>query len=200
MSRPGTGKMWTVEGDEALEKQNNNKMYGEAEDAASLKEEGLSEEDTKILLEKEFDDYYEDRTHKSAGPVVFLSKCLGMLPVIWTDDDAESDCKVTMILFERSSSLYSVCSELLQPVHVRDVPGLDRRGRHLRVPRGADRGRGVAGQREPQPRQRHRQPEVPGQDDRGHLPGKESIRGDTKQRHESGMGQYFAKIITDGRL
>lgn len=29
----------------------------------------------------------------SAGPVVFLSKCLGMLPVIWTDDDAESDCK-----------------------------------------------------------------------------------------------------------
>ena len=28
-----------------------------------------------------------------SGPVVFLSKCLGMLPVIWTDDDAESDCK-----------------------------------------------------------------------------------------------------------
>ena len=45
------------------------------------------------MLEKEFDDYYEDRAHKSAGPVVFLSKCLGMLPVIWTDDDAESDCK-----------------------------------------------------------------------------------------------------------
>ena len=55
--------------------------------------EGLTEEDTRILLEKEFDDYYEDRAHKSAGPVVFLSKCLGMLPVIWTDDDAESDCK-----------------------------------------------------------------------------------------------------------
>ena len=54
---------------------------------------GLTEEDTQILLEKEFDDYYEDRAHKSAGPVVFLSKCLGMLPVIWTDDDAESDCK-----------------------------------------------------------------------------------------------------------
>ena len=54
---------------------------------------GLTEEDTRILLEKEFDDYYEDRAHKSAGPVVFLSKCLGMLPVIWTDDDAESDCK-----------------------------------------------------------------------------------------------------------
>ena len=28
-----------------------------------------------------------------SGPVVFLSKCLAMLPVIWTDDDAESDCK-----------------------------------------------------------------------------------------------------------
>ena len=67
VSRPGTGKMWNVEGDEALEKQNADKMYGEAEDAASLKEEGLSEEDTKILLEKEFDDYYEDRAHKSAG-------------------------------------------------------------------------------------------------------------------------------------
>ena len=25
--------------------------------------------------------------------MVFLSKCLAMLPVIWTDDDAESDCK-----------------------------------------------------------------------------------------------------------
>ena len=24
---------------------------------------------------------------------MFLSKCLAMLPVIWTDDDAESDCK-----------------------------------------------------------------------------------------------------------
>ena len=29
----------------------------------------------------------------TSGPVVFLSKCLAMLPVIWTDDDAESDCK-----------------------------------------------------------------------------------------------------------
>ena len=28
---------------------------------------GLTEEDTRILLEKEFDDYYEDRAHKSAG-------------------------------------------------------------------------------------------------------------------------------------
>ena len=90
LSRPGTGKIWTVEGDEALEER-------EAEDVKSMSPtvdtEGLTEEDTRILLEKEFDDYYEDRAHKSAGPVVFLSKCLGMLPVIWTDDDAESDCK-----------------------------------------------------------------------------------------------------------
>merc|ERR1719400_103769 len=41
----------------------------------STNSEGLSEEEEKILLEKEFDDYYyEDRVHKSAGPVVFLSK------------------------------------------------------------------------------------------------------------------------------
>merc|ERR1719266_1133564 len=56
-------------------------------------EEGLSEEEERILLEKEFDDYYEDRVHKSAGPVVFLSKSMAMLPVIWTDDEAESECK-----------------------------------------------------------------------------------------------------------
>ena len=48
---------------------------------------------------KEFDDYYEDRVHKSAGPVVFLSKCLAMLPVIWTDDDAESECKTYFNLY-----------------------------------------------------------------------------------------------------
>lgn len=53
----------------------------------------LDEDDTKILLEKEFDDFYEDRVHKSAGPVVFVSKTLGMLPVIWTEDEEESECK-----------------------------------------------------------------------------------------------------------
>merc|ERR1719392_612672 len=61
--------------------------------------EGLSEEEERILLEKEFDDYYEDRVHKSAGPVVFLSKCLAMLPVIWTDDEAESECKTYFNLY-----------------------------------------------------------------------------------------------------
>merc|ERR1711936_441588 len=65
----------------------------------STNTEGLSDADTKILLEKEFDDYYEDRVHKSAGPVVFLSKCLAMLPVIWTDDDAESECKTYFNLY-----------------------------------------------------------------------------------------------------
>ena len=50
-------------------------------------------DDTKILLEKEFDDFYEDRVHKSAGPVVFVSKALGMLPVIWTEDETENECK-----------------------------------------------------------------------------------------------------------
>lgn len=89
LSRPATGKIWTVEGDDALEDAGDDiKSMSPSENTT-----GLTEEDTRILLEKEFDDYYEDRAHKSAGPVVFLSKCLGMLPVIWTDDDAESDCK-----------------------------------------------------------------------------------------------------------
>merc|ERR1719430_589568 len=65
----------------------------------STNTEGLSEEEEKILLEKEFDDYYEDRVHKSAGPVVFLSKTMAMLPVIWTDDDAESECKTYFNLY-----------------------------------------------------------------------------------------------------
>ena len=51
------------------------------------------DEETRILLEKEFDDYYEDHVHKSAGPVVFVSKMLGMIPVIWTEDESESECK-----------------------------------------------------------------------------------------------------------
>merc|ERR1719500_908101 len=65
----------------------------------STNTEGLSEEEEKILLEKEFDDYYEDRVHKSAGPVVFLSKSMAMLPVIWTNDEAESECKTYFNLY-----------------------------------------------------------------------------------------------------
>merc|ERR1711885_117222 len=61
--------------------------------------EGLSEEEERILLEKEFDDYYEDRVHKSAGPAVFLSKSMAMLPVIWTDDEAESEYKTYFNLY-----------------------------------------------------------------------------------------------------
>ena len=100
----------------------------------------------KINEPQEFDDYYEDRVHKSAGPVVFLSKvlssfllflllpltfassyqssfprlafsssncflflpsmtfppspqCMAMLPVIWTDDEAESECKTYFNLY-----------------------------------------------------------------------------------------------------
>jgi len=70
----------------------------------STNTEGLTDEDTRILLEKEFDDYHEDRVHKSAGPVIFLSKAMAMLPAIWTDDETENECKsyfnlYTFILF-----------------------------------------------------------------------------------------------------
>ena len=42
--------------------------------------------------------------HKAAGPVVFVSKTLGMLPAIWTEDENESECKsyfnlYTFVLF-----------------------------------------------------------------------------------------------------
>lgn len=65
--------------------------HPDADTTSSLADK--DESDTKILLEKEFDDFYEDRVHKSAGPVVFVSKTLGMLPVIWTEDETESECK-----------------------------------------------------------------------------------------------------------
>jgi len=87
-SRPQTG-LWNTKGDEELEGPTS--LSPSVSTAGTS--EGLSEEDTRILLEKEFDDYYEDRIHKSAGPVVFLSKCLGMLPLIWTDDETGSECK-----------------------------------------------------------------------------------------------------------
>ena len=69
------------------------------------------DEETRILLEKEFDDYYEDHVHKSAGPVVFVSKMLGMIPVIWTEDEEESECKsyfnlYTFIIFIGTSLVF----------------------------------------------------------------------------------------------
>ena len=78
MSRPGTGKIWTVEGDDELERQQDNMYMGDMDtegDTDMQDEAGLSEEDTKILLEKEFDDYYEDRAHKSAGSQVIMHIC-----------------------------------------------------------------------------------------------------------------------------
>ena len=76
VSRPGTGKIWTVEGDDELERQQDKMYMGDMDTEGEPDmqgEAGLSEEDTKILLEKEFDDYYEDRAHKSAGEFNTLS-------------------------------------------------------------------------------------------------------------------------------
>ena len=74
------GRIWTIEGREGSDPDRDTMSYDE-------------DEETRILLEKEFDDYYEDHVHKSAGPVVFVSKMLGMIPVIWTEDESESECK-----------------------------------------------------------------------------------------------------------
>merc|ERR1712141_781449 len=63
------GRIWTIDGHD--DEKN-------PEDTMSLTED----DETRILLEKEFDDYYEDHVHKAAGPVVFVSKMLGMIPVI----------------------------------------------------------------------------------------------------------------------
>lgn len=87
--------VWTVEGDKE-------KALGEDGEDLSDNEDG--DDSTKILLEKEFDDFYEDQVHKAAGPVVFVSKVLGMLPAIWTEDENESECKsyfnlYTFVLF-----------------------------------------------------------------------------------------------------
>ena len=69
------------------------------------------EERRKKLFEKEFDDYYEENVHKSAGPVVFVSKMLGMIPVIWTEEQDDSDCKsyynlYTFIIFAGNKFLF----------------------------------------------------------------------------------------------
>eukprot|EP00095_Tigriopus_kingsejongensis_P003812 maker-scaffold278_size225338-snap-gene-0.13 protein:Tk03812 transcript:maker-scaffold278_size225338-snap-gene-0.13-mRNA-1 annotation:"gustatory receptor 43a-like" len=78
----GAPSIWTIEGEKELN-------YDDDLDNGLV----LEEDDTKILLEKEFDDFYEDQVHKSAGPVVFVSKTLGMLPAIWTEEESESECK-----------------------------------------------------------------------------------------------------------
>ena len=78
LSRPATGKIWTVEGDDALEDAGDDiKSMSPSGESHRTRSDmmtsvventtGLTEEDTRILLEKEFDDYYEDRAHKSAG-------------------------------------------------------------------------------------------------------------------------------------
>merc|ERR1712088_295292 len=84
--------------------------------------EGLSEEETRILLEKEFDDYYEDRVHKSAGPVVFVSKMLGMIPVIWTEDEEESECKSYFNLYTFVIFIGWVGLATITGLRVSDVP------------------------------------------------------------------------------
>lgn len=87
---PGTGNIWTTEGDKALQ---DSDSTGSSSDEEEEEEEVEQQDEMKILLDKEFEDYYEDRVHKAAGPVVFISKCLGMLPVIWTDESETVDCK-----------------------------------------------------------------------------------------------------------
>ena len=97
------GKIWTIDG------------YNDNPGAETLSID--EDEETRILLEKEFDDYYEEHVHKSAGPVVFVSKMLGMIPVIWTEDEEESECKsyfnlYTFVIFIGESSKYF---RLVQP-------------------------------------------------------------------------------------
>jgi len=81
--------IWTVEGHDPYEKPPPEE--GDDEPLDDWYDE--DEEGRKKLFEKEFDDYYEENVHKSAGPVVFVSKMLGMIPVIWTEEQDDSDCK-----------------------------------------------------------------------------------------------------------
>ncbi len=88
----GGASVWTVEGDKSDPLDEDDEEDGE--DGGEGDSDDDEERDTTIeLLDKEFDDFYEDNVHKSAGPVVFVSKTLGMLPVIWTEDESESECK-----------------------------------------------------------------------------------------------------------
>lgn len=71
------GKIWTIQDDEF--------SIQEGEEIIDI-----NDEDEKILLEREFDDFYEDKVHRTAGPSIFLGKCIGMIPVIWTDVDEQN--------------------------------------------------------------------------------------------------------------
>ncbi|QQP50500.1 Uncharacterized protein FKW44_011517, partial [Caligus rogercresseyi] len=62
---------------------------GSVSNESSDDEDEESIPDTKIIFDKEFDDYYEDRIHKSGSSMVFLSKTMGLLPAIWTEEDLE---------------------------------------------------------------------------------------------------------------
>ena len=73
------------------------------------------------MLDKEFDDFYEDQVHKSAGPVVFVSKTLGMLPVIWTEDESESECKSYFNLYTFVVFIGKVLRRILWSRKVLDV-------------------------------------------------------------------------------
>ncbi|XP_071746715.1 uncharacterized protein [Lepeophtheirus salmonis] len=63
-----------------------NEFYDDDDDDESVP-------DTKIIFDKEFEDYFEDRIHKSGSSMIFMSKTLGLLPVIWTEEDLEGECK-----------------------------------------------------------------------------------------------------------
>jgi len=102
------GRIWTIDG-------NDDKN---PEDSMSLTED----DETRILLEKEFDDYYEDHVHKSAGPVVFVSKMLGMIPVIWTEDEEESECKSYFNLYTFVIFIGWVGLATITGLRVSDVP------------------------------------------------------------------------------
>ena len=68
--------------------------------------------------------------------MVFLSKCLAMLPVIWTDDDAESDCKSYFNLYTFVVFLAWIGNGILNQIEIitEDIFIIIRRGCHLRVP------------------------------------------------------------------
>jgi len=102
------GKIWTIDG------------YNDNPGAETLSID--EDEETRILLEKEFDDYYEEHVHKSAGPVVFVSKMLGMIPVIWTEDEEESECKSYFNLYTFVIFIGWVGLATITGLRVSDVP------------------------------------------------------------------------------